>query len=166
MDKIVKKYQDFLSVQDLLFTEAALIDSWQLDAWLELYTEDAGYYVPPTDVAEDATPENTLFYIADDRFRLNERVIRLNKKGCHSEFPRSRVRHLVSNVRILWEEDGVLSVDAAFIVFRSKDGVTDTFMGHYDYRLRRDGESFKIASKKCYLDMDGLRPHGRISIIL
>ena len=163
---MVKDYQDFLTVQDLLFEEAALIDSWQLEQWLALYTDDAGYFVPPTDVDDDATPEKTLFYIADDRARLEQRVIRLTKKTAHSEYPRSKVRHLVSNIRIVADEDNVLSVDAAFVVYRTKDGMTDVFMGRYDYRLRREGDSFKIASKSCHLDLDGLRPHGRISIIL
>lgn len=160
------KYDDFLAVQDLLFEEAALIDSWRLQDWLALFTEDAGYFVPPTDVNDDASPEKTLFYIADDRARLEQRVIRLDKKTAHSEYPRSKIRHLVSNIRILDIQDGVLSVDAAFVIFRTKDGQTDTFMGRYDYRLKRQGDSFKIASKSCHLDMDGLRPQGRISIIL
>jgi p-cumate 2,3-dioxygenase beta subunit len=162
----IQHYNDFLAVQDLLFEEAAVIDSWDLDKWLDLYTEDAGYYVPSTDIDDNASPETSLFYIADDRRRMEERVIRIQKKTAHSEYPRSRVRHLVSNVRILGEEDGVLSVEAAFVVYRSKDGVTDVFMGRYDYNLVRSGNSFKIASKRCHMDLDGLRPQGRISIIL
>jgi len=160
------KYDDFLAVQDLIFKEAALIDGWQLDDWLGLFTEDAGYFVPPTDVDDNASPEKTLFYIADDRARMEERVIRIKKKTAHSEFPRSKIRHLVSNIRILGEADGVLSVEAAFVVYRTKDGATDAFMGRYAYTLKRDGDSFKISKKSCHLDMDGLRPHGRISIIL
>src|SRR5271163_3779869 len=37
-------------VEDLLYKEAALLDEWRLDEWLELLTEDAVYEVPPTDV--------------------------------------------------------------------------------------------------------------------
>lgn len=156
----------YLEVQNFLFDEAALIDTWELDDWLEMFTEDAGYFVPPMDLDENATPENSLFYIADDRRRLEERVLRLNKKTCHSEYPRSKVRHLVSNVRILDEVDGLLNVNAAFVCYRSKDGVTDMFMGHYKYELKRTDSGLKIKTKRCQLDMDGLRPHGRISIIL
>ena len=55
---------------------------------------------PATDLAVDASPDNNLFYVADDRFRLSERVKRLMKRTAHAEFPHSRTRHLVSNVRI------------------------------------------------------------------
>ena len=153
-------------VQTLLYEEAALLDSWQLNAWLALFTEDGEYQVPPSDLEEGATPDNALFYIADDRDRLEERVKRLEKKTCHSEYPRSKVRHLVSNIRVLDEKNGELYVEAAYACFRSKDGVTDTFMGRYDYRLVRVAGQLKIRFKRCLMDMDGLRPHGRISIIL
>jgi p-cumate 2,3-dioxygenase beta subunit len=36
--------------EDLLYKEAALLDEWRLDEWLELLTEDATYEIPPTDV--------------------------------------------------------------------------------------------------------------------
>ena len=156
----------FFQVQQFLYDEAALLDSWQLDDWLAMYTEDAEYQVPPTDLGEDSTPDNSLFYIADDRRRLEERVLRLSKKTAHSEFPRSKLRHLVSNIRILDAAAHQLKVEAAFVCYRSKDGVTDTFIGRYDYLLVRAELGLRIRSKRCHLDMDGLRPHGRISIIL
>ena len=34
--------------EDLLYKEAALLDEWRLDEWLELLTEDATYEIPPT----------------------------------------------------------------------------------------------------------------------
>ena len=44
-------------VEDFLFREAALLDSWKLDDWLTLLTEDVNYYVPPNDHPEgDRTP--------------------------------------------------------------------------------------------------------------
>lgn len=165
-DQIIKKYEDYLLVQNLLFEEASLLDNWKLDEWLEMYTEDAGYFVPPTDLSDDAEPESSLFYIADDRNRMQERVIRLNKKTCHSEYPRSKVCHAVSNVRIISEEDDLVTVEAVFVVYRTKDYVTNTFMGKYTYQLRRTADGFKIFTKRCKIDLNGLRPNGRISVIL
>ena len=34
-------------VEELFFKEAALLDEWRLEEWLELLTEDATYHVPP-----------------------------------------------------------------------------------------------------------------------
>jgi len=158
----------FFQVQQFLNYEASLIDSWQLDTWLDLFTEDGSYFVPPTDVAADeADPTKHLYYIADNRGRLQERVIRLEKKTCHAEFPRSKVQHLISNILLLGEdEQGRVLVSAAFLVYRTKNGHSDVFVGNYRYVLEeRDGD-LKIASKTCNLALDGLRPQAKISIIL
>jgi p-cumate 2,3-dioxygenase beta subunit len=153
-------------VEDLLYLEADLLDDWQLDQWLALYTADATYAVPSAALPAQASPDDSLFYIADDRTRLQERVVRLMKKGAHSEWPRSRTRHLVSNVRLGVAEADEVQATAAFVVYRSKNGHTDTFMGKARYRLRRVEGALRIAAKRCELDLESLRPQGRVSIIL
>lgn len=152
--------------EDLLFEEADLLDQWKLEQWLKLYTDDAAYLVPSTDLPPGADPAKTLFYIADDRARMNERIVRLMKKSAHSEYPRSRTRHLVGNVRVGAPQGDETPVSAAFVTFRTKGAITDTYMGRLLYRLRRVDGALRIREKRCELDLDGLRPHGRVSIIL
>ena len=152
--------------EDLLFEEAELLDQWKLDQWLALFTEDAAYLVPSTDLPPGADAAKSLFYIADDHARMVQRVLRLQKKTAHSEWPRSRTRHLVSNVRVGAPVGDETPVSAAFVTFRSKNGNTDTFMGRLLYRLTRVDGALRIREKRCELDLDGLRPHGRVSIIL
>lgn len=153
-------------VEDLLFAEAALLDRWCLDEWLALYTDDAHYFVPSPDLPPDADPDRSLFYIADDRVRLEQRVVRLLKKSAHAEYPRSRTRHLVSNVRLESQAGDEVRASAAFATFRSKHGVTDAFVGSLHYRLcHRDG-ALRIREKRCVLDLESLRPQGRVSILL
>lgn len=155
-----------LRVEDLLYLEADLLDRWQLKEWLTLYTEDAHYYVPPSDVDGDTVqPDEALFYIMDDSVRMKERVIRLSKIGAHSEHPRSKVRHLVSNVRVRREGD-MIHARSSFAIWRSKDITSDVFVGHYLHELVEVDGALKIAKKTCVLDMEALRPHARISIIL
>lgn len=155
-----------LRVEELLFHEADLLDRWQLDDWLALYTADASYFVPPSDVDGDtADPDTALFYVMDDRIRMRERVIRLGKIGAHSEWPRSKVRHLVSNTRV--ERGGdLIRARSSFAVWRSKDVTTDVFVGHYLHEIVEQEGALRIAKKTCVLDMEALRPHARISIIL
>ena len=154
-------------VEEFLYREAALLDRWQLDAWLALFTDDAIYHVPTVGTAPDVTPDNTLFYIADDRVRLRERVIRLSKKSAHVEWPRSRTRHMVSNVLIEERNGDELRVSAAFAVYRFKNGIADTYVGSYRYRLQITGDGkLMIREKRSMLDMDALRPQGRVSILL
>ena len=153
-------------VEDFLFMEADLIDAWKLPEWLELFTDDGAYYVPSTDVDPYAMPNNNLFYIADDRFRLGERVKRLMKRTAHVEFPHSKVRHLVGNVRILDRDGAELHVSTSFIAHRTKNAVTDVYFGTGLYRLVvRDGK-LAIREKRSTLASDGLRQQGRVSFIL
>jgi len=153
-------------VEDFMFLEAEMLDEWRLKEWLTLFTEDASYYVPATDVAANASPDTALFYVADDRFRMEQRVERLLKRTAHAEYPRSKTRHLVSNVRIRGRKDDELDVGAAVVTHRTKGGLTETYIGSYRYRLCLTAEGLRIREKRCVLDMDGLRPNGRISIIL
>lgn len=153
-------------VEDFLYQEADYLDNWQLKDWLAMYTTDAQYEVPSTDLGKTPDPKTSLFYIADDYMRLEQRVIRLGKKTMHSEYPRSKTRHMVNNVRVLGEEDGFVKVTAAFAVYRSKWGNTDIYIGSYEYLLAQTPEGLRIRKKRCLLDLDGLRPQGRVSILL
>jgi p-cumate 2,3-dioxygenase subunit beta len=153
-------------VEEFLFNEADLLDQWRLPEWLELFTDDATYEVPCTDLPADASPDTNLFYIADDRFRLGERVKRLMKRTAHAEFPHSKTSRLVGNVRIRERRDDTMDVSAVFQTFRTKDGTTDIYFGTSNYRLQIDGDRIRIKEKRCLLGGEGLRPHGRISIVL
>ncbi|PHS01131.1 MAG: aromatic-ring-hydroxylating dioxygenase subunit beta [Leeuwenhoekiella sp.] len=163
---MLSKHFSRTEIEDFLFEEAALLDDWKLYEWLDLFTEDATYQVPATDLPRDSSPKNNLFYIVDDRGRLEARVVRLMKKTAFAEYPRSKTRRVVSNVRIEEAEEGRCKVSSVFVTYRSKMGWTDTFIGTSQYELvRRDGE-LKIVAKRSCLDLEALRPHGRISIIL
>jgi p-cumate 2,3-dioxygenase beta subunit len=153
-------------VEDFLFAEADLLDKWRLPEWLELFTEDAEYLVPTMDLPSDASPDDSLFYIADDRFRLGERVKRLMKRTAHVEYPHSKTRHLISNVRITAREANEIAVTSVFATYRTKDSNADIYVGSNIYRLIEEDGTLKIRSKRCMLDSDDLRPSGRISIIL
>jgi len=152
-------------IEDFLYYEAALLDEWRLDEWLELLTEDASYYVPSTDVP-DGDHRTALFLIADDALRLHSRVRQLMGKSAHAETPRSRTRRLISNVRIREVAGETLRVTANFVVYRMRYELVDTYVGRYEYTLvQRDGV-LKIRERRAILDLEALRPHGKVSIIL
>jgi len=151
--------------EDFLIQEAALLDSWKLTEWADLFTEDGEYLVPATDDPEGKAGKS-LFLIYDDRHRLGERAKRLLKPTAHAEFPHSRTRHMISNVVTSESANGTIPVTCNFVVFRSRMEVTNIYPGHAEYRLVRKDDGLRIRSKKAVLDVDALRPHGKISIIL
>jgi len=127
-------------VEDYLYAEAALLDAWSLDAWLQLFDDDAKYEVPCND-APDGDPTTDLMLIDDDFTRLKARVERLGQ---------------VIEV----------SVSASFTVWRFRGGRSSSYVGQYRYLLRVTGAGLRIASKRAELDMTDLRAVSDVAIIL
>ena len=153
-------------VEEFLFHEAALLDEWRLDEWLDLLTEDATYRVPPND-APDSDSADTLFLIADDIARIRGRVKRLGNPEAHAEHPRSRTRRIISNVRITSRDGNYLDIAANFVVYRfRREERVGEYVGNYVYRLRIDNGEFRIAERRAVLDSEELGGLGSISFIL
>lgn len=147
--------------EEFLYHEAALLDAWKLDEWLALLTDDARYQVPSND-APDGDPKSTLFLIADDMQRLRGRVARLKDPQAHAEFPHSRTRRMICNVRV----DGDI-VHSNFTVHRfRRDEQVAQFVGLYRHRVRMIDGQPKIALREAILDSHELGSLGAVTFIL
>ena len=143
------------AVEDFFYHEAALLDAWDLDGWMDLLCDDACYLVPPNDVP-DGDPD-----------RIRGRVKRLKSRDAHAEFPRSRTRRLITNVRILAHDDAELTVTANFSVHRfRRGGKGGEYVGRYIYTLRIEGGAFRIAERRAILDAEELGGLSAVSFIL
>jgi p-cumate 2,3-dioxygenase subunit beta len=152
-------------VEQFLYAEAALLDEWRLEEWLALMAPDAGYLVPPLD-ARDADHRDTLFLIADDRRTLASRVRQLLSGTTWAENPRSRTRRLITNVRILEADERQARVTANFAVWRFQHEETHVYVGHYVNLLVRGAAGLMFRERRAVLDLETLRPHGKLSFIL
>ena len=153
-------------VEDFLYHEAALLDDWRLKEWEALLTDDATYYVPPNDQL-DSNHRNTLFLIADDRERIRQRVIRISDPNCHAEYPHSRTRRMISNVRLLGVDGDLVSVAANFVCYRYRryERIRE-YVGVYRYVLKRAGDGFRIKERRVLIDAHELGSLGSVSFIL
>ncbi|MFG6115686.1 aromatic-ring-hydroxylating dioxygenase subunit beta [Halobacillus sp. MO56] len=152
-------------VVDFLYNEAKLLDEWKLNEWAALFTDEGTYKVPP--IGEpDASPTESLFYVHDNRSRLQERAERLLKKEAHVEYPHSTTLRNYHNILVSGLESDVITVECNFTTHRSKREVLDTFIGKSTYELVEQNGELAIKSKKVVLYLDSLRPHGKISLIL
>jgi p-cumate 2,3-dioxygenase beta subunit len=155
-----------LAVEHFLFEEAAHLDNWRLDEWLTFFTEDARYVVPTTD-HPDGDPRKDVMFIDDDCARLQGRVNRLKGRHAHREYPFSRTRRVISNVRLTRVEATEVDVEASFIVYRARADQIAPYVGIYRYTLARKGQNeFQIRHRRAELDLERLRDHGAVSIIL
>jgi p-cumate 2,3-dioxygenase beta subunit len=153
-------------VEDFLYHEAALLDEWRLDEWQELLTDDACYYVPSNDQPE-SDHRRALFLIADDRERIRQRIIRVQDPNCHAEYPKSRTRRMIGNVRIVAVEGDLISVAANFVCYRFRryERVRE-YVGAYRYLLHRSGDGFRIKERRVLIDAHELGGLGSVSFIL
>jgi p-cumate 2,3-dioxygenase beta subunit len=67
---------------------------------------------------------------------------------------------------VLGVEGENIMVTANFAVHRMRYESVDSYVGHYNYKLVRDGNVLKIRERRAILDNEALRPHGKISFIL
>ena len=151
-------------VEQLLYQEARLLDDWNLDGWLTLYTKDARYVVPTTDLPE-GDPSTDLVFIDDDYTRMAARVVRLNSRHAHLEYPWSRTRRFIGNVMVTGAEGDEIEATASVAVWRFRAGESSPYIGRYDVRMRRVDGELRLCFKRAILDLEELSDHGALSII-
>lgn len=146
----------------LLYAEASALDERRWDDWLTLYTEDATYWAPAWksegETTTDPDSELSLIYY-QGRAGLEDRIWRLKSGLSVASNPLRRTAHLVSNVHVAgFNSDGGACVKAtcAVHVYDPKRKTSHVYFGLYDYNLRREGESWKIAGKVIRLLNDNI----------
>ena len=157
-------------IQTLIHLECRLLDEGKLDDWLNLYTEDATYWLP-IDETVDPLKDSSVVY--DDRTRLAMRVEQIMRQRRVSQTPGSQSMRMVSNLDV--SGNGPDQVEARFsllvIEIRSGDwrqsglGETRFFPGHCTMVLRREGGHWKIKSKTFVL-LNRRQPIVGLSFIL
>lgn len=153
-------------IEDFLYAEAALLDEWRLDDWLTLLTDDAVYRIPPNDTPE-GRHSDTLFIVADDISRLRARVKRLKDPNAHAEYPHSRTRRMIGNVRIVARDGDAIRIAANFVVRRfRRGGDLREYVGRYDHLLVATADGLRIKERIAVLDSLELGGLGAVSFIL
>jgi p-cumate 2,3-dioxygenase subunit beta len=152
-------------VEAFLAHDAWLLDGWKLEEWFALVAPDIRYHVPSAD-CPDGDPDHAVTFINDDYGLLRGRITRLQSRHAHREYPTSRTRRFVTNVRAWERPDGVVEATASFQIFRFRLHRTAAYIGFYELELVPDGASFTIRKRKATLDQEALDEHGAISIIL
>jgi p-cumate 2,3-dioxygenase beta subunit len=158
-------YQLQAAVAQFLYREADLLDEWRLEEWLQLFTDDATYFVPIPE-EPDSDPTSSLALISDDTIRLRSRVQQLLGRAAWAENPHSRTRRLLTNIQVRPGSGSDIEATANFAVHRWRNERADMFVGYYKYLLVLDQGTFRIRHRKAVLNQDSVRPQNKISIIL
>lgn len=147
-----------MNAEQFLYHEARLLDTQQLEAWLELFTDDATYWVPLE--REQKDPLETSSIIHDDRTLLELRVKQARHPRAHARLPLARTVHQVGNV-IAEEAGDEIKVTSTLQVIEFRNEKQRLHGALVEHRLRKDGAGFKIAHKRIDLvnsegELDGI----------
>ncbi|MEU6645523.1 3-phenylpropionate/cinnamic acid dioxygenase subunit beta [Saccharomonospora sp. NPDC046836] len=153
------------SVEQFLYREADLLDTWRWRDWLDLFTDDMRYFMPVRKNRlrrqrgeSEFTSGTHMAHFDDSKRSMMVRVGQMESGRHWAEDPPSRCRHLFSNVRIDESVGDVheFGVQSNFLCYRNRlESEVDIWAGerHDILRVSDEGE-FRIASRAILLDQN------------
>jgi benzoate/toluate 1,2-dioxygenase beta subunit len=157
---MTKNYNDVSGlrrIEDLLYQEASYLDKPDLDAWLELYTEDGTYWMPAIVDQQDHLNHISLMY--DDRVMMEIRKRNFVHPRAASKDYTIRASHIISNIRIanMDEQSGDCTVTSNFQCVSYYRDKQTLYAGTYVHQLVKVGDSYRIRHKRVNLiNCDGV----------
>lgn len=157
-------------LEDVLYTEAELLDERRFDEWLEYLADDIVYFVPMrrnvavgTGGEREQTREGTdMSWFEDDKWTLTKRVEQI-ATGVHwAEEPVSRTTHVVTGVQVVAATPSVAEAAEAvvrcrFIVYQNRVEYEEYFfVGKRTDTLRRVDGRWRLARREVTLDQNVL----------
>ena len=146
-------------VERFYYDEAALLDAHRYEEWLNLFTDDAYYFMPlrrtrmQREMDKEFTQPGEMAFFDDTKPQLASRVAKLQTGRSWAEDPPSRTRHLITNVRVVEDDGTELAVESNFHLYRTRLKSEETsWIGSRRDVLRRVGASFQIAKRTILLE--------------
>ena len=138
-----------LELEDLFAAYAACLDDGELERWPEFFTDDCRYEIIPRENFERGLPLAVLR--CESKAMLADRVVTIRQTQMFA--PRA-LRHLVSGVRIVGIEGGIVRAHANYAVLQTlSDEHTTIFnAGRYLDRVVRSDGVLKLAERLCVYD--------------
>ncbi|HKU95131.1 MAG TPA: aromatic-ring-hydroxylating dioxygenase subunit beta [Vineibacter sp.] len=136
-------------VEQFIYREARLQDEHRYADWEALWTDDAIYWVPAN--GDDIDPEQQMSIIYDNRSRIGVRVRQLLTGRRHTQEPRSRLRHLITNVEIVERDANAIRAACNVMVFESNLRGETIWAARTAYVLREAEGALRMATKKVEL---------------
>ena len=136
-------------IEEMYYDYIECLDDDQLERWPEFFTEKCTYKIIPRENFDRNLPLATM--LCESKGMLQDRVVAVRKTSMYA--PRI-LRHLVSNIRVKGQQDGVIHVQANYAVLQTLvDDETRVFnAGKYvDKIVRQDGQ-LKFKEKLCIFD--------------
>ena len=102
-------------VEDLMHAYVHCIDDDRLEEWPNFFTETCLYKVIPRENVDQGMSIGVIY--CDSRGMLKDRVVAYRDANLYAPF---FYRHLVSNIMITGQENGIVSAQSNYVVYRTK----------------------------------------------
>lgn len=147
------------SVQQLLFHEARLLDTYRFEDWLNLYSKECTYWVPLELDQPDGIETSSIIY--DDRTLMEIRIRQYSHGRAHARNPFSRTVHSVSNIQVEAEKADGIHVFSNLLVGEYRNHSQKTWFANVIHHLVLEPEGLKIKHKRVNLinseaELDGI----------
>lgn len=146
-------------VEQFYYRESGLLDDRRYEEWVDLFTDDATYFMPIRrtrtikELDQEFTQPGEMAFFDDTKPLLVGRVSKLGTGRSWSEDPPSRVRHLITNVRVVEDDGSEMEVRSNFHVHRTRlHAEVDDWIGSRTDTLRRVDGELMIAARSIYLE--------------
>ncbi|NKB22490.1 MAG: hypothetical protein GKS01_18550 [Alphaproteobacteria bacterium] len=146
-------------VAELINWETTLLDRREWDDWIDLFAEDAVYWVPSwadeeRTVSDPETQLNLMYF--RNRGGIEDRVFRIESRDSYASLPLDRTVHIVSNILVAGVADDEISATANCLVHSFGKHGGQTRASLYDFKFRKTEAGLKIVLKKITLIDDKL----------
>lgn len=139
----MSKLQVQHDVEQFLYRQAGLLDAKQWQAWIDLFTPDGVYWMPPDASYETWEGQPAIF--AEDKNLMTVRMGRVLHPDAWSQRPLWGTNHIVSNVTIdKVAKNGDVAVRSRFHMMELRRDDVRHFAGQYTHRLKKTKSGYRI----------------------
>ncbi len=165
---VLSRLRDQFCAEQFLFQEAELLDGFRLLDWLALLDREIDYRIPirctrPQDELDKSFSTNA-FHMIEHFGSLEARMKRFGAGGW-SEFPPSRTRRNISNVRVNRSADDRLVVKSNLLYYWARDDQHVIVSAERHDELREYGGALKLFRRIVFVDHTTL-PLPNLSVVL
>ena len=143
----MKSFSDQQLVE-FVYAEARMLDERRFDDWLNLFMDDAHYWMPLGADHTDPLLQTSLMY--EDKLLLRVRIERLASARTFSQQPRSRSHHLLQapGVETSDRDAGRYTLRTAFHYIETRLDVQTLYAGWATHELVAVDSALRIALKR------------------
>ncbi len=131
------------AVEQFLYRQSELLDSKRWQDWVDLFTADGIYWMPPERSYTTWDGQPAIF--AEDKNLMTVRMNRVLHPDAWSQRPLWETNHVVSNVAISREKpNGDVEVKSRFHMMELRRDDVRHFAGQYTHHLKKTKKGYQI----------------------